>query len=300
MFSNQRWWRNLRGGGPVVLRLRGRRVRGWAEVIKDTPAVVAGAREYLARRGPGAARRINVRLPGGRTDDQALADAMSAQVVVRIALQPQVDEGARVGWPRGYDLLVRLAFAGREARVRAELLDRLELRPGERVLDVGCGTGTLAVAAARRVGRDGWVGGVDAAPQMVQAARRKAAREGVGVDVREALAQDLPFPDGSVDAVMTSMAMHHVPPHARVVAVAEMRRVLRPGGRLLIADFQPLRSSGARAVAQHVLGHRMAGVDLHALADLAVAAGDQELDRGTTSVRWLGWVLTGKPAGVAS
>lgn len=130
---------------------------------------------------------------------------------------------------------------------------------------------------------------------MVQAARRKAARTGVRMDVREGLAQALPFPDASVDAVVSTLAWHHIPPGARSAAAAEMARVLRPGGRLLIADFQAPANSLARGLTAHLLGHRMAGNETAAVADLMTTAGFVTQRRGTTSARWLAFVTARKP-----
>lgn len=297
VFSNQRWWRNLRGGARVELRLRGKRVPGRAEVHEDGPTVVAAVRDYLARKGPGAGRTINLRLPdGGIPDDRVLTEATRSHVVVRITLEAAEPHGVLIRWARGYDPLVRIAFAGREQRVRAELLDRLALRPGDRVLDIACGTGTLAVSAAARVGPAGWVGALDASPEMVQAAREKAVRAGVNVDVREGLAQALPFPDDSMDAVVSTLAWHHIPPDSHGTAASEMTRVLRPGGRLLIADLQAPANPLTRGLATHLLGHRMAGHGTAAVAQLLATAGLVEQRRGTTSARWLAFITARKPA----
>lgn len=101
--------------------------------------------------------------------------------------------------------------------------------PGQRVLDVGCGTGAATLAAADRVGRGGAVVGLDASPEMLAVARRKDA----AVDWREGRAEALPFPDGSFDAVVSQFAMMFFADAP--AAVREMLRVLRPGGRLVVA-----------------------------------------------------------------
>ncbi len=83
---------------------------------------------------------------------------------------------------RYHDLLAWLLTFGRERAFRERLVELARLRPGETVLDVGCGTGTLAIAAKRRVGTAGTVYGIDPSPEMVDRATRKAAKAGVEVE----------------------------------------------------------------------------------------------------------------------
>jgi SAM-dependent methyltransferase len=109
--------------------------------------------------------------------------------------------------------------------------------PGQRVLDVGCGTGAATVAAADRVGPAGAVVGLDANPEMLAVARRKDAP----VDWREGRAEALPFPDASFDAVVSQFAMMFFADATG--AVREMLRVLRPGGRLAVAVCDAVENS---------------------------------------------------------
>lgn len=117
-------------------------------------------------------------------------------------------------------------------RTTRAVLDRLDARAGERILDVGCGTGLLlerlgrATPAARLTG-------VDPVPEMLALARRRLAVS--AADLSEAAAERLPFGDGSFDAVVSASVFHYVrQPEA---ALSEMRRVLRPGGRLVLTDW---------------------------------------------------------------
>jgi ubiquinone/menaquinone biosynthesis C-methylase UbiE len=136
-----------------------------------------------------------------------------------------------------YDLLVWLVSLGREPDFREKTLDLARLKPGESVLDVGCGTGTLAIAAKRRVGTKGNAHGIDASPEMIARAAKKARKAGVDVLFKNGLAEDLPFPDSQFDAVLATLMLHHLPRKPREQCVTEIRRVLKPGARALAVDF---------------------------------------------------------------
>lgn len=110
------------------------------------------------------------------------------------------------------------------------------IQPGETVLDIGCGAGMDLLLAARKVGPAGQAIGVEMTPAMRERALASAARAGLdNVDVRLADATALPLPDASVDVVISNGVLNLVPEKAR--AFAEIVRVLRPGGRLQLADI---------------------------------------------------------------
>jgi ubiquinone/menaquinone biosynthesis C-methylase UbiE len=195
--------------------------------------------------------------------------------------------GHTIHWARLYDVGFALMTGGREQRFRARIVELAALQPGERVLDVGCGTGGLAIAAAARVGPTGRVHGVDASPEMVARGRHRAARARVSIVLEVAPVEALPFPDRAFDVVLSSLMLHHLPEDVRRLAFAEIRRVLCPGGRLLAVDFEPPRSRVARAVTRLVLSPRMADYDVRACLSLMRAAGFAEVDSGPTPYRWL-------------
>jgi ubiquinone/menaquinone biosynthesis C-methylase UbiE len=135
-----------------------------------------------------------------------------------------------------YDPLIERLSFGRERRFREKTLEHLGVQPHERVLDVGCGTGSLTLAVARQIGDHGSVWGIDAAPRMITIARRKAQRAGLPAQFDAGVAEELEFPDGAFDLVVNSMFTHHIDTGLKRRAFAEMYRVLRPGGRLVTAD----------------------------------------------------------------
>ena len=199
--------------------------------------------------------------------------------------------GAVIRWPSFYDALVTALTFGRGRAFREGTLDFARVSAGERVLDVGCGTGDLALGAKRRVGAEGTVHGIDAGEEMIGRARQKALRQGLDVTFEVAAAQALPFPDGAFDLVLCTLVIHHLPKDARRQAIAEMRRVLRPEGRLLILDLA--QEKGLLAFLNPVAlvhGHR----DMHTAYEaeaLMRDAGFSAIVVGRTTMRAVGYAL---------
>ena len=153
----------------------------------------------------------------------------------------------------GYDFLMWLRHLGRERAFRKDVLRLAELACGDSVLDAGCGTGTLAILAKEQVGSPGSVYGIDASAEMIERAAAKARKRRVDVTFEQAAAEALPFPNARFDVVLSTIMLHHLPGTVRRLAVAEIRRVLKPGGRVLIVDFQV---SGTRhGFSRHRHGH---------------------------------------------
>jgi ubiquinone/menaquinone biosynthesis C-methylase UbiE len=156
--------------------------------------------------------------------------------------QPAQTEGKLIRWAPYYDFMVEVTSLGHASMLRRMTVDNAQIQPGNSVLDVGCGTGEVALLAKTRT-KAGKVYGIDPAPEMIAVARGKAARRKLEIDFRVGVIEALPFPDASIDVVTSSLMMHHLPEDLKVRGLAEVYRVLKPGGRLLIADFmQPSHS----------------------------------------------------------
>jgi ubiquinone/menaquinone biosynthesis C-methylase UbiE len=139
--------------------------------------------------------------------------------------------------------------ASRIVLVAEQLCDRADLQAGWDVLDVATGTGNAAIAAARHGCN---VVGVDYVPALLESGRRRAAAEGLDVELRDGDAEDLPFPDASFDAVTSVFGAMYAPDHERTAA--ELLRVCRPSGAIALASWTPHGFIGDlfRTVAAHV------------------------------------------------
>jgi SAM-dependent methyltransferase len=188
---------------------------------------------------------------------------------------------------RSDELIAYLAhIAGRVAAIRAADFARLRLCPNEAVLDVGCGAGEVCVELARRVGPGGRVCGVDLSEAMIDVARKAAETVGVLVEHQVAGIYALPYPDATFDVVRAERVFQHIDDPVR--ALAEMVRVARPGGRIMVMD--PDHSQCSQALDNRALEHVSEAVRSQFLRDIAnphigirlrglfVGAGLRELD----------------------
>jgi len=133
-----------------------------------------------------------------------------------------------------YDPVIRSAF--RDETMKRSLVTQASVKAGHRVLDLGCGTGTLAIRI-KRDQPDAFVVGLDGDPAILRIAQRKAMAAGVEVHWDRGLAHELPYPDRSFDAVFASLVLHHLSRANKVGALREVQRVLRPGGFFHVAEF---------------------------------------------------------------
>jgi ubiquinone/menaquinone biosynthesis C-methylase UbiE len=137
-----------------------------------------------------------------------------------------------------YDPLVRLLGAD---TARRALLDQATVRSGDRVLDIGCGTGTLALLV-KRLHPDVNVVGLDPDPKALVRAKRKAERSAVSIRLDQGFSHELPYPEASFDRVFSTFMFHHLMVEQKEKTLYEVRRILTPGGSLHLLDFTATES----------------------------------------------------------
>ncbi|MDP9072290.1 MAG: class I SAM-dependent methyltransferase [Actinomycetota bacterium] len=193
---------------------------------------------------------------------------------------------------RSYDVLSAIFFGGRRRRVFTRLTALSGACPGDRALDVGCGTGYFTRVMARAVVPGGTAVGVDPSREVIARARRLTRI--ANCTFSEGSAEALDAQGGSYDVVVSSLMIHHLPEALRPQAIREMFRVLRPGGRLLVADFLPPTSRVARRLISPVINPVMASNPVHLLEPMVREAGFHQVRSGDVRP-WIRWVQAVKP-----
>jgi len=145
-----------------------------------------------------------------------------------------------------YDLMTLLMGAD---KARRALLDQARIQSSHRVLDIGCGTGSLTIQLKRRHPETDVVG-LDPDPKALARARRKAARAAVSIHLDQGFGDELPYPDGSFDRVLSSLMFHHVPTGEKEKTLREIRRVLKSGGEFHLLDFEGPEKGAHRSLAR--------------------------------------------------
>jgi len=205
--------------------------------------------------------------------------------------------GRTIRWARLYDLGTRLLSFGTLAALHRTIVGLAGIRPGQRILDVGCGPGRLALVAATAAGPGGEVRGIDPAPEMIELARGRVARARAPARFDVGVIEALPFPDEQFDVVLSALMLHHLPDDLKRRGLAEIYRVLKPAGRVVAVDFGATPRDG--------LGHLLCVLRLrtghdHAerIRDMVREAGFEAVETGPTRHRAIAFVRGRKPLAV--
>jgi len=202
-------------------------------------------------------------------------------------------EGRIIRWARWYDLVSGILSLGRGDAICRTTVEVADVRPGERVVDAGCGTGTLALALKENAGRQCEVTGIDASPEMIGVAGKKARRANADIAFQVEAIEALSFPDESFDLVTSTMMLHHLPEDVERAGLVEVYRVLKPGGRLLAVDFD----SESGSILGHllsVLGHKHGDSSYPALGKTLHSAGFTAVEKAETKHKQLMFVKARK------
>jgi ubiquinone/menaquinone biosynthesis C-methylase UbiE len=194
---------------------------------------------------------------------------------------------------RRYEPFAAVFFGGRRRRVFTQLAAASGAHPGDRVLDVGCGSGYFTRVMAEAVAPGGIAQGVDPSGEAI--AQAKSLTHLANCTFSDGVAEALAAPDGSYDVVVSSLTIHHLPEALRPQAIGEIFRVLRPGGSVLVADSRPPATRiGRRLMRRHSPAMANNPVDL--IEKMVLDAGFEQLRSGDLRP-WIHYVQALKPAG---
>jgi len=205
-----------------------------------------------------------------------------------------ITQGRTIRWASHYDLVVKLLTFGRENTLRNQTIHHAAISKGTVVLDVGCDTGTLTLLAKTEAGDSGRVHGIDASPEMIAVARQKAVQQKCDVDFQTGVIEALPFSDGTFDVVLSSLMFHHLPPDLQQSGLAEIYRVLKPGGRLIVVDMKRPTTLPQRLAMMTLVHHGLTS-DVHDLLPLMEKIGYAGNQTGSLSWSVLGFVQGSRP-----
>lgn len=187
-----------------------------------------------------------------------------------------------------YDVYMRKVTFGREQALRQRTVALAQVKPGDCVLEVGCGTGSLTLAAKRKAGPAGKVFGIDVIPGMIEASQQKAAQAHEDITFQLGSIDHIPFPKDTFDVVISSFMIFHMSEATRRKGIVDIYRVLKPDGQLLVLDLAMPAQRLQRAIAQRMVFRGGLAHDVRELLPLMEAAGFSGVEGGPVKFSILG------------
>jgi ubiquinone/menaquinone biosynthesis C-methylase UbiE len=186
-----------------------------------------------------------------------------------------------------YDLYMKRITLGREDGLRKMTVNLAQVKQGDCVLEVGCATGTLSLAAKQQAGPTGSVFGIDIIPGMIEVSQKKAAQANMDIVFQSGSIDNIPFPNNSFDVVLCSFMIFHMSEKVRNKGIEEIYRVLRPQGRLLVLDLALPPNPVSRRILKLFLGF-MLKHDLKELRPIMESCGFLQIDIARAKFRVIG------------
>jgi len=186
-----------------------------------------------------------------------------------------------------YDMYMKRITLGREDALREMTVNLAQVKPGDCVLEVGCATGTLSLAAKQKAGFTGSVYGIDIIPGMIEVSQKKASQAKLDVVFQLGSIDNLPFPDNHFDVVMCSFMIFHMSEKVRNKGIEEIYRVLKPQGRFLVLDLALPPNPVSRKILKLFLGFILKH-DLKELEPLMQSSGFSQIEISQAKYRVFG------------
>lgn len=186
-----------------------------------------------------------------------------------------------------YDLYMKRITLGREDALRKMTVNLAQVKQGDCVLEVGCATGSLSLAAKRQVGPAGRVFGIDIIPGMIEVSQKKAVQAELDVTFQLGSIDKIPFPNDNFDVVICSFMIFHMSEKVRNNGIEEIYRVLKPQGKLLVLDLalppNPVSGSILKLLLGFMLKH-----DLKELRPIMESSGFSQIEISQAKYRVIG------------
>ena len=186
-----------------------------------------------------------------------------------------------------YDLYMKRITLGREDALRKMTVTLAQIKQGDSVLEIGCATGSLSLAAKKQAGQEGRVFGIDIIPGMIEVSKEKAAQAKMDVSFQVANIQDIPFPNEHFDEVMCSFMIFHMSEKVRNNGIKEIFRVLKPNGKLLVLDLALPPNKVSRSILKLFLGF-MLKHNLEELKPIMESSGFSQIEISQAKYRVMG------------